>query len=113
MSEVHSQDRTTLHTRAKIKASSASLVKLAGVYNISRSTARKWKTRENPQGLSRRPHKLSTTLTLGQKEITIELCCLTLLLFDDLVHVMREFINPDVSRSGLNRCLRRHAVGNL
>ena len=27
--------------------------------------------------------------------------------------MVREFINPDVSRSGLDRCLRRHGVGNL
>jgi hypothetical protein len=27
--------------------------------------------------------------------------------------VTREFLNPDVSRSGLDRCLRRHGVSNL
>jgi hypothetical protein len=32
---------------------------------------------------------------------------------DDLLAVLREFLNPDVSRSGLDRCLRRHGVGNL
>ena len=32
---------------------------------------------------------------------------------DDLVAVVREFINPEVSRSGLDRCLRRHGVANL
>ncbi len=38
----------------------------------------------------------------------------TLLLpLDDLVAVTREFINPKVSRSGLDRCLRRHGVANL
>jgi hypothetical protein len=26
---------------------------------------------------------------------------------------MREFLNPDVSRSGLDCCLRRHGVGNF
>jgi hypothetical protein len=31
----------------------------------------------------------------------------------DLLAVVREFLNPDVSRSGLDRCLRRHRVGNL
>ena len=38
---------------------------------------------------------------------------LTLLGLDDLVAVVREFINPDVSRSGLDRYLRRHGVANL
>lgn len=32
---------------------------------------------------------------------------------DDLLAVVREFLNPHVSRSGLDRCLRRHGVGNL
>lgn len=32
---------------------------------------------------------------------------------DDLLAVVREFLNLNVSRSGLDRCLRRHAVCNL
>lgn len=30
-----------------------------------------------------------------------------------LLAVVREFLNSDVSRSSLDRCLRRHGVGNL
>jgi transposase InsO family protein len=36
-----------------------------------------------------------------------------LLPLDDLLAVAREFLNPDLSRSGLDRCLRRHGVSNL
>lgn len=36
-----------------------------------------------------------------------------LLPLDDLLVVAREFINPAVSRSGLDRCLQRHGVGSL
>jgi transposase InsO family protein len=32
---------------------------------------------------------------------------------DDLLAVTREILNPAVSRSGLDRCLRRHGVSNL
>lgn len=32
---------------------------------------------------------------------------------DDLLAVVREVLNPNDSRSGLDRCLRRHGVGNL
>ena len=113
MSQVHAQARTTPRTRAEIKASSAPLVELAERYNISRATAAKWKGRETPQDLSHRPHNLSTTLTPGEEAIAVELQCLTLLPLDDLVAVVREFINPNVSRSGLDRCLRRHSVSNL
>jgi hypothetical protein len=31
----------------------------------------------------------------------------------DLLAVVREFLNPNVSRSGLDRCLRRHGVSRL
>tara|TARA_R110002020_G_scaffold266238_9_gene481147 strand:- start:7444 stop:8055 length:612 start_codon:yes stop_codon:yes gene_type:complete len=38
----------------------------------------------------------------------------TLLLpLDDLRSVMRKFLNPNVARSGLDRCLRRHGAGSL
>jgi transposase InsO family protein len=113
MSQVHAQARTTPRTRAEIKASSQTLVELAERYDISRATARKWKQRETPQDLSHRPHKLCTTLTPAQEALVVELRCLTLLALDDLVVVVREFINPEVSRSGLDRCLRRHGVANL
>lgn len=33
--------------------------------------------------------------------------------FGDLPAVVREFPNPNVSRSGRDRCLRRHGLGNL
>ena len=36
-----------------------------------------------------------------------------LLSLDDLLVTVREFIHPAVSRSGLDRCLRRHKVSNL
>jgi hypothetical protein len=32
---------------------------------------------------------------------------------DDLLAGVREFLNPNASRSGLDRCLRRHGMGNL
>ena len=32
---------------------------------------------------------------------------------DDLLAVVREFLNPNVSRSGFDRCLRRHGVSRL
>jgi transposase-like protein len=113
MSQVHAQARTTPRARVEIKESTATLVDLAECYNISKSTARKWKSRESPEDLSRRPHKLNTTLTLAQEAITLKLRCMALLALDDLLAVVREFINPDVSRAGLDPCLLRHGVVNL
>jgi hypothetical protein len=45
--------------------------------------------------------------------VVVQLRRLLLLPLDDLLAVTREFLNPDVSRSGLDRCLRRHGVSNL
>ena len=113
MSQVHPLARTTPRTRTEIKASSESLTVVAERYNITVATARKWKAREHAQDLSHRPHKLSTTLTPAQEMLVVELRRTLLLPLDDLLVVTREFINADVSRSGLDRCLRRHGVSDL
>ena len=113
MSQVHPLARTTPRTRSEIKASSESLSAVAERYNITVATARKWKGRDQVQDRSHRPHKLSTTLTPGQEMLVVELRRTLLLPLDDLLAVTREFINPDVSRSGLDRCLRRHEVADL
>jgi len=65
------------------------------------------------QDRSHRPHKLSTTLTPAQEAIVVELRRTLLLPLDDLLALTHEFINEAASRSGLDRCLRRHGVGNL
>ena len=113
MSQVHPQARTTPRTRAEIKEASASLAELAERYNVSKATARKWKNRDDVQDRSHRPNKLSTTLTPGQEAVVVELRRTLLLPLDDLLVVTREFINAAVSRSGLDRCLRRHGVSQL
>ena len=86
---------------------------VAEQYNVTVATARKWRGREDPQDRSHRPHKLSTTLTPAQEVLVVELRRTVLLPLDDLLVVTREFINADVSRSGLDRCLRRHGVSDL
>ena len=113
MSQVHPQARTTPRTRAEIKTASGTLQQLADRYNVSVATARKWKGRDEVQDRSHRPHKLSTVLTPGQEAVVIELRRSLLLPLDDLLVVTHEFINPLVSRSGLDRCLRRHNVSRL
>jgi hypothetical protein len=113
LSQVHPLARTTPRTRAEIKASPASAGVLAQRYNITIATARKWQGRESVQDRSHRPHRLSTTLTPAQELLVVELRRALLLPLDDLLAITREFINPAVSRSGLDRCLRRHAVSDL
>jgi len=113
MSQVHPLARTTPRTRAEINASPDSITALSDRYNISIATARKWKQRDDVQDRSHRPHTLSTTLTPGQEAVVVELRRTLLLPLDDLLAITHEFINPAASRSGLDRCLRRHGVSNL
>ena len=113
MSQVHPLARTTPRTRAEIKASPASAAVLAERYNVTVATARKWKAREDTHDRSHRPHTLCTTLTPAQEALAVELRRTLLLPLDDLLSLTREFINSAVSRSGLDRCLRRHGVSDL
>jgi transposase InsO family protein len=110
---IHAQARTTQLIRAEIKASPLSERKLAEKYNITRSTVRKWKNREGQNDLSHRPHNMQTTLSSEQEAVVIEIRKSLFLPLDDLVAITREFIHPDVSRSGIARCLKRHGLSNL
>ena len=83
------------------------------MYNITVATARKWKGREDSEDRSHRPHTLKTTLTPAQELLVVELRRMVLLPLDDLLAITREFINAAVSRSGLDRWLRRHGVSDL
>ena len=115
MSQVHSQARTTPITRAKIRSCADSSTELALRYNTTVATIRKWRTREGMQDRSHCPHTLNATLTPGPELLVIKLRRLPL---DDLLVLVlvlvlvREFINPAVSRSGLNRCLVRHGAAS-
>ncbi len=113
MSKVHSLARTTPLTRTKTKNSKESSRVLAARYHVTRKTVRKWKRRDNPQDCSHRPHTLQTTLSPIQEAIAVEVRRTLLLPLDDLLTVVREFVYPQASRPGLDRCLRRHGVSNL
>lgn len=113
MAQIHPQARTTPLIRAEIRASTDTQRALAARYNLSVSTVRKWQKRERVEDLSHRPHRLSTTLNPIEEQVVVELRRTLLLPLDDLLVVTREFINKGVSRSGLDRCLRRHGVSRL
>lgn len=110
---LHKNARTTPAIRAEIAASSQPVAVLADLYNVGERTIRRWKTRSVFTDASHTAHRLQTTLTPAQEAIAVELRKMLLLPLDDLLAVCREFLCPDVSRSGLDRCLRRHGVGNL
>jgi len=110
---LHKNATTTPAIRKEIQNSNLSERELAEKYGISRLTVRRWKKRDSVEDRSHRPHNMRTTLTPAQEAVVVELRKTLLLPLDDLLVVVREFINPKVSRSGLDRCLRRHGVSNL
>lgn len=110
---LHKRATTTPKIRAAIQASDEPAWLVAEGYGISEQTVWKWRKRDSVQDRSHTPHRLQTTLTPAQEAVAVVLRRALLLPLGDLLSVVREFLNPDVSRSGLDRCLRRHGVGNL
>ena len=109
----HKNATTTPAIRREIQKSNLSERELAKKYGISRLTVRRWKKRDSVEDRSHRTHNMRTTFTPAQEVVVVELRKTLLLPLDDLLVVVRQFINPKVSRSGLDRCLRRHGVSNL
>jgi transposase InsO family protein len=112
---LHSEARTTPKIREEIKASKGkmTLKEAANHFNVSRSTIIKWQGRDSTADRSHRPHKLHTALTPVQEEIVVALRRSLLLSVDDLLVVVREFIKPDMVRSGLIRLLTRYQANRL
>ena len=111
--KLHQNARTTPAIRREIQASSLSGSELAARHGIGKATALKWKKRDSVEDLSHTPHHFSKTMSDLEEFVVIELRRSLLLPLDDLLVIVRKFINPNVSRSGLDRCLRRHGVANL
>ena len=111
--QLHSQATTTPKVRAAIQASAEPASALAERFGTTEQTVYKWRHRDTVHDRSHTPHRLQTTLTSAQEAVAVVLRKTLLVSLDDLLAVVREFLNPEVSRSGLDRCLRRHGVGNL
>ena len=110
---LHANATTTPKIRAYIQRSSLSDRALAAELKLTVTTVRRWRARNTQHDASHTPHRLPTTLTPVQEAVTVELRRTLELSLDDLLVVVREFLNPKVSRSGLDRCLRRHGVARL
>lgn len=110
---LHKNARTTPAIRRELQASTEPTKVLARRYNLSPITVRKWRERDGTEDASHRPNTLHANLSPAQEFLVVELRKLLLLPLDDLLVVTHEFINDKVSRSGLDRCLRRYGVSRL
>lgn len=113
MPRTHANATTTPEMREFIRNSDMSVAALARLLNISEATVRKWKKRDSVEDASHAPRQLNTTLSPVQEYVVIELRVTLLLSLDELLQVTQAFINPDASRAGLARCLKRHGVSRL
>ncbi len=113
MPKQHANATTTPEMRAFIHESDLPTAVLARLLKISESTVRKWRQRESMSDASHVPKQLNTTLSEAQEYVVVELRTRLLLSLDELLVVCKQFINPHVSRAGLQRCLKRHGVSRL
>jgi len=113
MIKQHANATTTPEMRAFIHQSDLPTAVLARLLKVSESTIRKWRKRESLIDASHTPKQLNTTLSKAQEYVVVELRTRLLLSLDELLAVCKQFINPHVSRAGLQRCLKRHGVSRL
>ena len=109
----HRNATTTPEMRQFIQTSDLSVSQLSKVLNVSEATIRKWRKRESVSNSPNTPHHLNTTLTPMEEYVVVGLRYQLKLSLDRLLHATQTFINPNVSRSGLARCLKRHGVSRL
>lgn len=109
----HPQARTAPKIPQEIKDSGLSDREAAKLFNITRATAAKWRKRDDVQVRSHRAHTLHTTLSATQEAIVLSLRQTLYLPLDDLLYITRQYINSEVSRSGIARLLKREGMARL
>lgn len=110
---LHKNATTTPATRLAIQQAQGTEAELAQRFGVGKFTIREWRKRTTVEDGSHTPHRLQTTLNAGQEEIVVYLRTHLHLSLDDLLAVVWEFIEPGMSRSALDRLLRRRGVNRL
>lgn len=110
---LHKQATITPKVRGAIDASGEAASVLAERFRATEQTIYKWRHRDSVHNRSHTAHRLQTTLTQAQEAVSVALRKTLLVSLDDLLALVREFLSPSASRSGLDRCLLRHGVGTL
>ena len=112
---LHSQATTTIKIRTAIQASNEPAWVLAERHGTTEQTVWKWRKRDSVHDrIPTPPHPTVFRRPSRQRKRPWRLRCVKILVsLEGLLAVVREFLNPNVTRSGLDRCLRRHGVGRL
>jgi len=108
--KLHANATTTPRIRSYIQKSPASNSALARELGIHSRTVARWKGRPDVVDRSTRPHRLATTISPWEQALILELRRSLALPLDDILEAMRRCVNPQLSRSGIHRCLQRHGL---
>lgn len=111
--KLHANATTTPRIRAYIQRSKAPVRALAEELGVSERTVRRWRKRTDTADRSHVPHNLRSSMDEAQERLALELRTSVGLSIDDALEVMRRCVMPDLSRSALHRCWRRHGVSQL
>ncbi len=107
---LHANARTTPAVRAEIQASQEPVSVLARRFGVTEVTIRRWRRRSEVTDRSHARHDLGTCFAPEEEAIAVELRRSLWLSLDDALVVLRRTLMPDLSRSALYRCWRRHGV---
>ncbi len=104
---------TTAALRKQIQEAEGRVSELAERFGVSPQTIRKWRRRDSVHDRSHRPKRLQTNLNGSQENLVVFIRLALRLPLDDLLALTRQFILPSMSRSALDRTLRRRGVSRL
>lgn len=111
---LHKNARTTPAQRAFIQNDTQmNISHLALKIGVSETTIRRWKKRSFVFDKPHTPKKIATALTPFEELIVILIRLSLRSGLDDLQQIVRSFIQPNCSRSSLNRCLKRYHISRL
>jgi DNA-binding transcriptional regulator YiaG len=113
--KLHKTATTTPRIRQEIQQAPASVSdsELARRYHVSGPTIARWRHRTTQYDRSHTRHNLLTTLSPIQEEIVVALREYLRLSVDDLLKVAKECLHPDLSRSALERLMKRRGLPSL
>ena len=110
---LHANARTTEAIRREIRLCKESIAKAAKRFNVNPKTIIKWRKREDTKDLRMGPKKIkSTVLSEAEEAAIVAFRKLTELPLDDVLYSLQESI-PNLRRSSLHRCLKRHGCSVL
>lgn len=110
---LHGSARTTAAVRRAIQHSQASLRVLARRHGINPKTVSKWRKRCSTADRRTGPTTpKSTVLSVEHEAIIVAFRKHTLLPLDDCLYALQATI-PELTRSSLHRCLKRHGISRL